>query len=69
MRKALPWIELRMVKMLSGRPVCSYAPMQCQLSKSQRVSAKTMEVDSLRFGDSDLEVVGTLEVGQFGVVE
>lgn len=28
-----------------------------------------MEIDSLRFSNRDLEVVGTLEVGQFGVVE
>lgn len=30
--------------------------------------AKTVEVDSLRFNDNDLDVVGTLEYGQFGVV-
>jgi len=30
---------------------------------------KTVEIDSLRFNDRDLEVVGTLEYGQFGVVE
>ena len=30
--------------------------------------AKTKELDSLRFGDRDLDVVGTLEYGQFGVV-
>ena len=28
-----------------------------------------MEIDYLRFNDRDLEVVGTLEYGQFGVVE
>ncbi len=28
-----------------------------------------MEIDLLRFNDRDLEVVGTLEYGQFGVVE
>lgn len=31
-------------------------------------SAKTSEVDALRFNDKDLDVVGTLEYGQFGVV-
>ncbi|KAF8188973.1 kinase-like domain-containing protein [Pholiota molesta] len=31
-------------------------------------TAKTAEVDSLRFKDNDLDVVGTLEYGQFGVV-
>jgi len=32
------------------------------------VVAKTTEVDGLRFNDKDLETVGTLEYGQFGVV-
>jgi len=31
-------------------------------------SAKTKELDALRFKDRDLSVVGTLEFGQFGVV-
>ncbi|KAF8901457.1 kinase-like domain-containing protein [Gymnopilus junonius] len=31
-------------------------------------TAKTTEIDSLRFQDKDLDVVGTLEYGQFGVV-
>ena len=30
--------------------------------------AKTIQIDSLRFGDKDLALVGTLEFGQFGVV-
>lgn len=30
--------------------------------------AKTAEVDTLRFTDKDLDVVGTLEYGQYGVV-
>lgn len=30
--------------------------------------AKTTEVDDLRFTDKDLDVVGTLEYGQYGVV-
>jgi hypothetical protein len=29
---------------------------------------KTKEVDSLRFSDRDLNVIGTLERGQYGVV-
>lgn len=29
---------------------------------------KTKEIDALRFTDRDLQVVGTLEYGQFGVV-
>lgn len=31
-------------------------------------SAKTIQIDSLRFTDNDLDLVGTLEYGQFGVV-
>jgi len=31
-------------------------------------SEKTREIDDLRFRDKDLDVVGTLEHGQFGVV-
>ena len=31
-------------------------------------SAKTAEIDTLRFQDQDLQVLGTLEYGQFGVV-
>ena len=46
-----------------------YVSIHCQLSKSHRATAKTMEVDSLRFGNLDLEVVGTLDVGRFRVVE
>ncbi len=30
--------------------------------------AKTTEIDSLRFTEKDLDLVGTLEYGQFGVV-
>ena len=30
--------------------------------------AKTTEIESLRFQDNDLQVLGTLEFGQFGVV-
>ncbi|KAH9476305.1 Serine/threonine-protein kinase MRCK gamma [Psilocybe cubensis] len=32
-------------------------------------TAKTTEVDALRFKDRDLDVVGTLEYGQFGVID
>ncbi|EIW75582.1 kinase-like protein [Coniophora puteana RWD-64-598 SS2] len=32
-------------------------------------TSKTAEVDALRFGDQDLSVLGTLEAGQFGVVD
>lgn len=32
------------------------------------VTAKTVEVDDLRFSDKDLDVVGTLAHGQFGTV-
>jgi hypothetical protein len=31
-------------------------------------TAKTIEIDALRFQDKDLASVGTLEYGQFGVV-
>lgn len=30
--------------------------------------ARTSEIDQLKFGDKDVDVVGTLEYGQFGVV-
>lgn len=33
-----------------------------------RRTAKTTEIDALRFTNRDLNVVGTLEYGQFGVV-
>jgi hypothetical protein len=33
-----------------------------------RHTAKTAEIDALRFTDKDLDVVGTLDYGQFGVV-
>lgn len=33
-----------------------------------RRAAKTTDVDALRFQDQDLDTVGTLEYGQFGVV-
>jgi len=60
-----------MVKTLLGRHVC-YSD-NASLKKSFRpfffsVIAKTTEVDGLRFKDKDLETVGTLEYGQFGVV-
>lgn len=29
---------------------------------------RTRELDELKFGDRDLDVIGTLEYGQFGVV-
>ncbi|KAF9472378.1 kinase-like protein [Pholiota conissans] len=32
-------------------------------------TAKTVEIDTLRFKDNDLDVVGTLEYGQFGVID
>ena len=32
------------------------------------LSAKTIEIDVLQFQDKDLNVIGTLEYGQFGVV-
>ncbi|KAF7969326.1 hypothetical protein HWV62_27709 [Athelia sp. TMB] len=32
-------------------------------------TAKTTEIDTLRFGDKDLRVIGTLEYGQFGVID
>ncbi|PIL25264.1 hypothetical protein GSI_13153 [Ganoderma sinense ZZ0214-1] len=41
-----------------------------QLMHGQTVigkTAKTIQIDSLRFGDKDLDLVGTLEYGQFGV--
>jgi hypothetical protein len=60
-----------MVKTLLGRHVC--CSDNASLKKSFRpcvfsVVAKTTEVDGLRFKDKDLETVGTLEYGQFGVV-
>ncbi|KAJ3542135.1 hypothetical protein NM688_g6001 [Phlebia brevispora] len=32
-------------------------------------TSRTSEIDELKFGDKDVEVVGTLEYGQFGVVD
>ncbi|KAI0825457.1 kinase-like domain-containing protein [Irpex lacteus] len=32
-------------------------------------TAKTTEIDKLRFGDKDLRVLGTLEYGQYGVID
>ncbi|KAI0630689.1 kinase-like protein [Trametes polyzona] len=32
-------------------------------------TARTTEIDSLRFTDNDLDIVGTLEYGQFGVID
>ncbi|GLB40896.1 putative protein tyrosine kinase [Lyophyllum shimeji] len=31
-------------------------------------TSKTIEIDAIRFGDRDLQVAGTLEYGQFGVI-
>ncbi|TBU46771.1 kinase-like protein [Dichomitus squalens] len=42
-----------------------------QLMHGQTVigkTAKTIQIDTLRFSDEDLDLVGTLEYGQFGVV-
>lgn len=36
--------------------------------KNHQTSARTTEIDALRFQDKDLSAVGTLEYGQFGVV-
>jgi hypothetical protein len=56
-----------MVRVLSARQVrpSDNASKETCLTN---VAAKTAEVDSLRFKDNDLDVVGTLEYGQFGVV-
>ena len=32
------------------------------------ITARTTEIDSLRFQDKDLSLIGTLNCGQFGVV-
>ncbi|KAM5544257.1 hypothetical protein V8D89_001917 [Ganoderma adspersum] len=43
-----------------------------QLMHGQTVigkTAKTIQIDSLRFNDKDLDLVGTLEYGQFGVID
>ncbi|GBE86225.1 kinase-like protein [Sparassis crispa] len=32
-------------------------------------TSKTTEIDTLRFSDEDLDVVGTLEYGQFGIID
>jgi hypothetical protein len=40
----------------------------CFLDKPECKSSQGAEVESLRFQDRDLQVVGTLEYGQFGVV-
>ena len=41
---------------------------QSSCASQLRAVAKTIQIDSLRFTDKDLDLVGTLEYGQFGVV-
>jgi hypothetical protein len=51
----------------SSVKLVSDLPFQIRHS-SHVVPAKTVEIDTLRFQDKDLDVVGTLEFGQYGVV-
>ena len=69
MRREWLSIDSCMVKTLLGRRVrCSHSTcIKWNLPTLFFVTAKTTEVDGLRFKDKDLETVGTLEYGQFGV--
>ena len=61
-----------MAKALLGRLVGALFYLLCHKLLSEAhdtaVTARTTEIDAIRFQDKDLEVVGTLEYGQFGVV-
>lgn len=66
---------LALDQILHGQSVigktCWYPPTgscsaACPLTS--RLTAKTTEIDAVRFGDNDLSVEGTLEYGQYGVV-
>ena len=56
-----------MAKLSSGGQVSCRVTVTWHLPQSSEL-AKTTEIDSLRFSDKDLDLVGTLEYGQFGVV-
>ena len=58
-----------MVKVSLARRVRDHFNMpSISLNLSFFFPAKTIEIDALRFQDKDLNVIGTLEYGQFGVV-
>ena len=60
-----------MVRVSLAKRVRHFTQITFHLSKKIRLfqfSAKTIEIDALRFQDKDLNVIGTLEYGQFGVV-
>ena len=53
---------------VSSEKLVSQAGLIYQHPSLTRHTAKTVEIDGLRFTDKDLDVVGTLDYGQFGVV-
>jgi hypothetical protein len=61
------WIGFCMDKASSGTLV-SVDYCKSTVGSLTRRPAKTSEIDALRFTDKDLDVVGTLDHGQFGVV-
>ena len=50
-------------KLVSSRPLNHLSALAHTIS-----IAKTVEIDKLRFTDKDLDTLGTLDRGQFGVV-
>jgi hypothetical protein len=61
------WIGFCMVKASLGKLV-SLDYRRPTVGSLMRRPAKTSEIDALRFTDKDLDVAGTLDYGQFGVV-
>jgi hypothetical protein len=63
---------LALDRILHGQSVigktCKSGQNYINMHPLTRCIAKTTEIDALRFTNRDLDVVGTLEHGQFGVV-
>jgi hypothetical protein len=64
---------LALDRILHGQSVIAKTGMSGTFSLSCFIdfdsgTAKTIEVDKLRFTDKDLSVIGTLEYGQFSIV-
>lgn len=66
-------VSLALDRILHGQSVigktCKYSmAYSCAFGISQNMTAKTTKIDKLRFTDDDLDIIGTLEYGQFAVV-
>lgn len=71
MLKLWHWTVSYMDNASSGRPASTFQTFPFAFIRSEFAyfhTAKTTQIDALRFGDKDLDVIGTLEYGQFGVV-